>query len=145
MVYSYRYPHPAVAVDVVVFDAAADPPRVLLIRRGSEPFRGSWALPGGFVRIDESVEDAAQRELFEETGISDASLKQLHVFGEPDRDPRERVISIVFAASVEPDCISIQPGSDAADADWFAANELPPLAFDHADMITLALRRAKNG
>jgi 8-oxo-dGTP diphosphatase len=133
-----------VAVDIVVFDGAQDATRVLLIKRGSAPFAGCWALPGGFVRIDESLEQAAQRELSEETGIANASLTQLHAFGEPDRDPRERVISVAFVTTVDTKCVTLRPSSDATDASWFTADSLPLLAFDHADMIALATQRMKS-
>ena len=131
------------AVDIVVFDGAQDSAQVLLIKRESAPFAGCWALPGGFVRIDESLEESAQRELSEEAGIANASLTQLHVFGEPDRDPRERVISVAFLTTVDAKCVTLRPGSDATDAGWFAADSLPLLAFDHADMIALAMQRVK--
>lgn len=140
MPYSYDYPHPAVTTDVVVFAMRGDELSVLLIRRAEPPFKDSWALPGGFVNIDESLEDCARRELQEETGVSGVSLEQLHTFGEPDRDPRERVISVAYYALIPSDRTEPRAGSDAAGASWFGVDELPTLAFDHDRIIAMARR-----
>ena len=138
--FSYDYPHPAVSTDIVVLHREPARLRVLLIQRNNDPYRDYWALPGGFVNIDEDLEDAALRELAEETGLSDVLLSQLHTFGHPDRDPRERVISIVFYAVVDEEQ-QLRAGSDAADASWFEVDALPQLAFDHAEIIAMARQR----
>lgn len=156
------YPHPSVTVDVVVFGMFGaldggddgmganggepdDQPelRVLLIKRGHWPFQGSWAIPGGFVNIDESLDDAARRELEEETGLRDVYLEQLYTFGTPQRDPRMRVISVSYYALVPGHGLEPRAADDAGDARWFPVSELPPLAFDHADILDLALRRLR--
>lgn len=141
MPYTYDYPHPAVTVDAVVFARSADGLEVLLMQRRSAPHEGKWALPGGFVEIDESLDDAARRELAEETGLSGVELKQLHAFGAPERDPRERVISVAYFGMVKKQDHALRAASDAADARWFPVTALPPLAFDHAQIIALALTR----
>lgn len=137
--YIYKYPHPAVAVDCVVFGIVSNCVEILLIQRKSEPFKYHWALPGGFVNIDEDIEDAARRELFEETNIYADFLEQIGAFGKPDRDPRERVISIAFYTMIRTNGMKIRAGSDAADYQWFYIRNLPPLAFDHSDIIGHAL------
>jgi 8-oxo-dGTP diphosphatase len=139
--YSYQYPHPAVTTDVVVFTLRDQQLQLLLIKRGRNPFKGMWALPGGFLEIDEDLEACAKRELEEETGISGVYLEQLYTFGQPNRDPRERVISVTFYALVPSDHLDLQAASDAADADWFTLDQLPALAFDHQEIITLAHQR----
>jgi len=139
--YSYAYPHPAVSTDVVIFTIQDEQLRVLLIRRAGDPYKNSWALPGGFVEIDEGLEQAAQRELEEETGISGVYLEQLYTFGRPDRDPRERVITVAYYAMVPPDRTTLHPASDASDAGWHPCIALPTLAFDHNRIIAQALQR----
>ena len=137
MPYTYDYPHPAVTVDIVLFSIRREIPSVLLIRRAREPFKGKWALPGGFVDIDEDLEQAARRELEEETGLRDIALEQFHTFGAVDRDPRERVISVAFLA-VLPEEAEPRAGSDAADAGWFPLANLPDMAFDHRQILESA-------
>lgn len=137
----YRYPHPAVTTDVVVFSIRDARLRLLLIKRGAAPCQGMWALPGGFLGIDEDLEQCALRELREETGVDGVHLEQFHTFGRPDRDPRERVISVAYYTLVPSDRLAVRAASDAADADWFAIDALPPLAFDHREMVELAHRR----
>lgn len=138
MPFTYEHPHPAVAADVALFRRRDGNRELLLIRRGHEPFAGRWALPGGFVNIDEDLEPAARRELLEETGLEAGELRQLQTFGRPDRDPRERVITIVFIGyAADPDAVA-RSGDDAADARWFPPDALPELAFDHAAVIALA-------
>jgi 8-oxo-dGTP diphosphatase len=139
--YAYVYPHPAVTTDVAVFTLREQQLQLLLIRRGQDPHKGKWALPGGFLEIDEDLESCAKRELKEETGASDLYIEQLFTFGEPHRDPRERVISVTYFALAPANKLSINAGSDAAEADWFPLTQLPELAFDHADIITLAQER----
>ncbi len=141
MKYSYQYPHPSVTVDCVVFTVQNNFLKLMLIQRGAEPFIGEWALPGGFVRIDESIESAASRELKEETGIENIYLEQLYTFGKVDRDPRERVISVAYYALVSSEEQIIAADTDAASAKWFPVDELPRLAFDHKYIIETAYRR----
>jgi len=133
--HQYKHPHPAVAVDLVIFTLQDDALQVLLIERGLEPFQGQWALPGGFVRINEGLEAAAERELREETGLSQNYLEQIGAFGHPDRDPRERVISVAFYAIVSADKVALQAGSDARRVAWRPWRDLPALAFDHREII----------
>lgn len=141
MPYTYEYPRPAVTVDCVVFGWSGDDLELMLVRRAAEPFRDRWALPGGFVNIDESLEDAARRELEEETGARDLFLEQLYTFGTPDRDPRGRVITVAYYALVDLADHPVRGGSDAAEARWFSVDDLPPLGFDHADIVATARER----
>jgi 8-oxo-dGTP diphosphatase len=115
--------------------------KVMLIRRKLEPFKGYWALPGGFVRLDESLEETARRELQEETGITDVYLEQLYTFGDVDRDPRERVVTVAYYALVNLEQYMISASTDAEDAGWFAVAHIPPLPFDHDRILKTALRR----
>jgi 8-oxo-dGTP diphosphatase len=140
--FTYDYPRPAVTVDVVIVTREASP-RVLLIRRKHDPFAGAWALPGGFVDMDEALDDAARRELFEETGVRAGPLVQLHAFGSPDRDPRGRTISIAYLARVDARRVRPVAGDDAADAAWHALARLPKLAFDHKEILAFARRYLK--
>ena len=139
--YQYEYPHPAVTTDIVIFTIRDGRLKLLLIRRGGKPFKGKWALPGGFVGIDESLEDGARRELEEETGVSGVYLEQLYSFGKPDRDPRERVITVAYYALVPSDRLAIRAATDAEAVGWFAMDELPDLAFDHAKIVAMAHER----
>ena len=138
MTFTYEYPHPAVTVDVTVFTVTDGRLAVLLMRRSQWPHAGKWALPGGFVDIDESLKRAAWRELQEETGIKAGYLEQLGAFGRPDRDPRERVITVVYIALAAADRMDIRAGSDAAEARLFNIDDLPELAFDHARILAHA-------
>ncbi len=139
--YVYEYPHPAATVDIAIFTVRDDSLRILLIRRANPPFQGVWALPGGFVGIDESLKHAAWRELREETGINAAYLEQFYTFGHPKRDPRERIITVAYFALLPSDKLDVEAGSDAQRADWFNVDELPELAFDHPKIISRALSR----
>lgn len=144
MNYTYQYPRPNLAVDCVVF--GLDEPndlKVMLIRRRLPPFQEKWALPGGFVRIDESVDAAARRELREETGLENIFLEQLYTFGEIDRDPRERVVTVAYYALVNLNEYSVQASTDASEAAWFPVHQLPALAFDHDQIIAIAIARLK--
>ena len=141
--YAYEHPHPAVTVDVAIFAILEDSLRILLIQRKNPPHRGAWALPGGFVDMDESLKHAAWRELKEETGIHAAYLEQFYTFGHPRRDPRGRVITVAYLALLPPDKIAADAGSDAEQARWFAVQALPELAFDHPKIIARALYRLK--
>ena len=134
--YTYKYPRPAVTVDIAIFVPIDGNFKVLLIQRAADPFKGFYALPGGFVEIQETLEEAARRELMEETGLKTSHLTQVHTFSAPDRDPRGRVISTCFATVLpESSQIELQAGSDAVDATWFNLDKLPPLAFDHTSVI----------
>jgi 8-oxo-dGTP diphosphatase len=141
MPYTYQYPHPAVATDVVLFTIHEERLELLLIRRGAEPYKGLWALPGGFINIDEDLIDCAKRELEEETGVTGVYLEQLYTFGTPGRDPRERVISVTYYALVPRERLTIRAASDAEAVAWFPFNALPPLAFDHDQVVALAHER----
>lgn len=135
--YTYRYPHPAVTTDCVILTFHEDKLKILLIRRGIEPFKGQWALPGGFIRMDESAEEGAVRELKEETGVSGCTIKQFHTFSAPGRDPRERVITIAFYALMK--WQQATGADDAEFADWIPVDSLPELAFDHREIIRVAM------
>jgi 8-oxo-dGTP diphosphatase len=135
--YTYEYPRPAVTVDLVVVTRDADP-QVLLIRRKHEPFAGKWAIPGGFVNMDESLDNAARRELREETCIEVQEIEQLHTFGAPGRDPRGRVISVVYLALVEASQVQPRAADDAAEVAWYPLRKPPPLAFDHKEILKCA-------
>jgi 8-oxo-dGTP diphosphatase len=139
--FCYLYPHPAVTTDVVLFTIQEQQLQILLIQRAAAPFSEMWALPGGFLEIDEDLETCAARELEEETGITGLYLEQLYTFGTPERDPRERVISVTYYALAQSDQLNPRAASDARQADWFPIGSLPDLAFDHADIIELAHRR----
>ena len=141
MPYTYDYPHPAVTVDIVIFTIRQDALKVLLIKRALPPAQGEWALPGGFVNLDESLDAAARRELEEETGVAGVYLEQLYSFGKPDRDPRERVITVAYYALIPSDQIVIQAASDAEGVSWFGMEELPDLAFDHTEILATAHER----
>ncbi|MCO4770658.1 MAG: NUDIX hydrolase [Deltaproteobacteria bacterium] len=142
--FTYAWPRPAVTVDCVVFGFGEDGLSVLLVRRGEEPFVGQWALPGGFVREKEGLEDAARRELDEETGLTLSFLEQLYTFGAPARDPRGRVITVAFYALVkELAQPPLRATGDAAAAKWFSEGELPDLAFDHGDILGVARERLR--
>jgi 8-oxo-dGTP diphosphatase len=138
--YTYDYPRPAVTVDVVIVTRERRP-RVLLVRRKHEPFAGMWAIPGGFVDMDEPLEAAARRELREETGVEAGRLEQLHTFGDPGRDPRGRTISVVYLARVDADRVRPEAADDAAEVGWHPLSRLPPLAFDHQQILACARRR----
>jgi len=144
MTYTYDYPHPAVTVDIAIFTIQDDDFKVLLIQRGIEPFEGMWALPGGFVGIDESLRRAAWRELKEETGVNAAFLEQLSAFGHPDRDPRERVITVAYYALIPSDRLQLKASTDAREARLFSMSDLPQLAFDHAKILRRAHRKLKD-
>ncbi len=139
--YSYKYPRPAVTADCVVFGISSEGDRLLLlVQRGNESFKGMWALPGGFLNMDETLEECARRELKEETGIeTTAHFEELKSFSAIGRDPRGRTITVAFM--VEVPLTEVAGGDDAAEAHWFTLAELPPLAFDHAEVVQLALHR----
>ena len=136
--YRYRHPHPAITTDIVIFTIRQQHLELLPIQRKGEPYRDCWALPGGFVEIDEDLEACALRELEEETGVTGVYLEQLYTFGTPGRDPRERVISIAYYALVPTGCLQIRAASDASEVGWFNRDDLPPLAFDHDVIVSMA-------
>ena len=140
---TYRYPRPALAVDCVVFALDEEDLKVLLIRRGIDPFVGRWALPGGFVHLDETLDEAARRELREEAGIEKVYLEQLYTFGALDRDPRERVVSVAYYALVKLSEHLVRAATDAREAAWFAIDDLPRLAFDHEAVLDKAITRLR--
>lgn len=143
MPYSYEYPRGALTVDCVVFGLDDVELKAMLIQRGQEPYLGMWALPGGFVRVAETLDEAARRELEEETGLHQVFLKQLYTFGEVHRDPRERVVSVAYYALVKLSDHRVQAATDAREAAWFGVHEVPSLAFDHAGILQMGLVRLR--
>lgn len=141
--HQYEYARPALTVDIVVFALDEDDLMVMLIQRDLAPFEGQWALPGGFVHIDETLDDAARRELQEETGLKDIFLEQLYTFGDLNRDPRERVVTVAYYALVNLEGHNVQANTDARNAAWFAMSELPKLAFDHEQILKVAHERLR--
>ena len=143
MAYTYKYPRPAVTADCVVMTNEATP-KVLLIQRGSEPFKGCWAFPGGFMNMDETTEQCAIRELEEETGLKVNNLHQIGAYSKVDRDPRGRTVTVAYLAIIDAP-LAVKGQDDASEAKWFSVNNLPPLAFDHdeimADAIVLFTQR----
>jgi 8-oxo-dGTP diphosphatase len=139
--YTYEHPRPAVSVDIAVFSTRSEGLHILLVQRGREPFKDSWALPGGFVDMDESLENTARRELAEETGLEISKIEQLGAYGDPQRDPRGRVISVAYWTLLsQDDDQQVQGADDASQADWFPITDLPSLAFDHERIVQDALQ-----
>lgn len=138
-----KYERPSVTVDVVMMSLRHRDLQVLLVKRRSWPFEGMWAIPGGFINMDESLEEAAKRELQEETGVQDVYLEQLYTFGDPGRDPRTRVITVVYFALLDSDRLQVKAADDAADVGWFSVYQLPSLAFDHDKILHYALDRLR--
>ncbi|GIK54463.1 MAG: NUDIX hydrolase [Chloroflexi bacterium] len=138
-----KYERPSVTVDVVVFSLVADDLKVLLVRRKTPPFSEMWAIPGAFVRLDESLAAAATRALVEETGVEDVYTEQLYTFGDPNRDPRMRVITVAYFALVPYDAVRHAPGRETSETGWFSMFHLPPLAFDHHEILEYALTRLR--
>jgi len=139
MAYTYEYPRPAVTADCIVITKEAEP-KVLLIERGGEPFKGCWALPGGFMNMDETTEQCAFRELEEETGLKIGEVHQIGAYSRVDRDPRGRTITVAYLAVVDAP-IAVKGQDDAAKAQWFPLSALPELAFDHADIMRDAIKK----
>ena len=140
--YTYDYPRPSVTVDIVLVTKER-PARVLLIRRKHDPFAGRWALPGGFIEMDETLEASARRELLEETSLKVGRLEPIGTFGDPGRDPRGRTISVVFLTRVNAAKLQPKADDDATEVGWFRLDQLPSLAFDHDEILTLAKKRLK--
>jgi len=138
-----KYERPSVTVDVVMMSLRQRDLQVLLVKRRSWPYEGMWAIPGGFVNMDESLETAAKRELQEETNVQDVYLEQLYTFGDPGRDPRTRVITVVYFALLDSERLQVKAGDDAANVGWFSVYHLPELAFDHARILQYALDRLR--
>ncbi len=143
MPYTYEYPRPALTVDCAVFGLDEDHLKVLLIQRDLAPFAGRWALPGGFVRMDETTDEAARRELCEETALADIYLEQLYTFGDVERDPRGRVVSVSYYALVNLHDHPVHADTDARRAAWFSVGATPRLAFDHATILDAAIARLR--
>ncbi|MEW6734776.1 MAG: NUDIX hydrolase [Acidobacteriota bacterium] len=137
---SDKYPKPSVTADTIIFALDNGQVQVLLIQRKGEPFQGKWAIPGGFVEIDESLEVAASRELEEETGLTGVTLEQFQSFGDPRRDPRGRTITVSYLTFLPAIPNGIKGSDDAADARWFPINNLPELAFDHQEILRRAIK-----
>ena len=140
-VYTYKYPHPAVTADCVVFGIDGEKLKVLLIQRGNEPYKGKWAFPGGFLEMDETLEECVLRELEEETSLKPEVVEQFHAFSSVHRDPRERVITVAFYALVKME--EVHGGDDANDARWFKVDDVPALAFDHDYILRVALKQLR--
>ncbi|GCE03953.1 NUDIX hydrolase [Dictyobacter aurantiacus] len=139
-----KYERPSVTVDVLMMSLRQRDLQILLIKRRAWPYEGMWAIPGGFINMNESLESAAKRELQEETGVQDVYLEQLYTFGDPGRDPRTRVITVVYFALLDSERLQVRAASDAADVGWFSVYELPQLAFDHQEIVDYALNRLRN-
>ncbi|MDE7080827.1 MAG: NUDIX hydrolase [Muribaculaceae bacterium] len=141
--YTYEYPRPALTADCVIFGFDGESLKILLVERGLEPYKGCWALPGGFMKMDETIDECARRELLEETGVRDVYVEQFGCFSGVGRDPRGRVVTVAFIALVRPADHQVRGGDDARLAAWFDASDLPPLAFDHKEIIAAARRRLR--
>lgn len=139
--YCYEYPRPSVATDCVIFGYDEGDLKILLIERGGEPFKGDWALPGGFLQMDEDAETGARRELLEETALYNVFIEQLYTFTDVNRDPRGRVLSITYFALIRLNLYTVEAGDDAKNAQWFSVDNMPPLAFDHPKIVDMALKR----
>jgi len=137
MPYTYKYPRPAVTADTVII-TREEKPKVLLVQRGNEPFKGQWALPGGFMNMDETTEQCAVRELEEETGLKVKEVHQIGAYSKFNRDPRGRTITVAYLAIID-ELVAVKGQDDAAKAEWFPLSALPPLAFDHSDIIQDAI------
>lgn len=141
----YKYPRPALTVDAVVFGLDEEGLKILLIQRRDEPFKDMWALPGGFLDVDQddTAEDAVARELQEETALENIFLEQLYTFSKVGRDPRERVVSVAYYGLVKPDLLKPVAGDDAKEVEWSPVDDLPELAFDHKDIVEMGLARIR--
>ena len=141
--YSYKYPRPALTTDCIIFGFDQNELKVLLIERGIEPYKSKWALPGGFVKMNETTEEGAKRELYEETGLKNIFIEQLFTFSDVNRDPRGRVISVAYFSLINLNNYKPKAGDDANKAQWFSIKNIPSLAFDHEKILRMALYRLK--
>ena len=141
MPHTYAYPRPALTADIVIFGYDGERLQVLLIQRDAEPFAGAWALPGGFVHENESLDEAAHRELVEETGVSEVYLEQLYTYGDAGRDPRGHVVTVAYFALIDRSRHQLHAATDARDARWFPIDACPTLAFDHKRICQDAVSR----
>ena len=141
--YIYDWPRPMVTADAVVFAADSNGVKLLLIKRKNEPFKGQWAIPGGFVEMDEELQDAAKRELAEETSLTGVELEQMHTFGTIGRDPRGRQITVIYMGLARPDQMAVKAGDDAQEAKWFDIDNLPEMAFDHDNVTKMAIEKLR--
>ncbi|KYK26404.1 NUDIX hydrolase [Euryarchaeota archaeon SM23-78] len=139
-----KYEKPSVTVDIIIFTVKGHDLKALLVKRKAWPFKDFWAIPGGFTGMEEALEDAAKRELKEETGVKDVYLEQLYTFGEPKRDPRTRVITVAYYALIASENLKLQATTDVTDVKWFSVDQLPKLAFDHNQILDYALKRLRN-
>ncbi len=139
--YNYEYPRAAITADIIVFLKEKESYKILLIKRAREPFKNTWALPGGFMDIDETIETTATRELEEETTLKNIELKQLYTFSKVNRDPRHRTVSVVFYGFTDKNNCNIIGSDDASDAKWYNISNLPKLAFDHKNIINFAIEK----
>ncbi len=138
-----EYVKPSVTVDTVIFTIHQEELKALLVKRDVEPFKGMWAIPGGFIKMDESLEESAKRELEEETGVKDVYLEQLYTFGNPKRDPRGRVITVSYIALINSEKIKLSASTDVSEAEWFSVSKLPKLSFDHKEILEYAIKRLR--
>ncbi len=138
-----EYDKPSVTVDITIFTIHEGELKILLVKRDVEPFKNKWAIPGGFVKPKEDLEEAAKRELEEETGVKDVYLEQLYTFGNPKRDPRGRVITVTYIALVNSEKLRLRASTDVSEAQWFSVKKIPDLAFDHDKIVNYALKRLK--
>lgn len=143
LMYSYKYPRPALTADCIVFARKEPDFRVLLVQRANEPYKGKWAFPGGFMNMDETTEEAARRELKEETGLIVDDISQIGTFDRVDRDPRGRVITVAYFVVID-GIREVKGGDDAAVARWFSIQNLPELAFDHQEIMEVAMRKLRD-
>ncbi len=143
LMYSYKYPRPALTADCIVFARKEPDFRVLLVQRANEPYKGKWAFPGGFMNMDETTEEAARRELKEETGLIVDDIRQIGTFDRVDRDPRGRVITVAYFVVID-GIREVKGGDDAAVARWFSIQNLPELAFDHQEIMEVAMRKLRD-
>ncbi|MCF8367143.1 MAG: NUDIX hydrolase [Bacteroidales bacterium] len=143
MPYTYQYPRASVTVDIVMMCSFENQTKVLLIQRGNEPFKNKWAFPGGFIELEETLEESAKRELEEETGLTGIELMQFRTYGDPGRDPRGRTVSVVFYGFTDPKNSTVAGADDAINADWFKLNDIREMAFDHQIILEDLLRFLK--
>ncbi len=140
--YIYEWPRPMVTADSIIFCKEPPPAKVLLIKRANPPFKGHWVFPGGFIEMDETLEQSAARELKEETNLENITLTQLYTAGDPGRDPRARVITVVFFGIANKNQTKVTPGDDADKAQWFQIDKLPQMGFDHLKLLEMAKKKA---